>query len=377
MNRKTKSKKILVITTTPFFAPKGSALRVNSILKHLSLGGRNSIDLVAYPHGKDIKYKGVKYHRICKFFKSNNLGVGQVSFKKIFLDFFVFLKAFKLLLQSRYDIVHCEDFEAAFIGSFFHIFFRRPRYVYDLHNRVSDNMKTVGSKKVVLGIVRFVEKLVVKPFDLIILNWKQYEDDELFVNKKKFLLYDRADLGVENIKLPSKKYVAYSGNYKVYQGVEYFLRIYSKAKVFFDVVLVGNVTEGVVDLIKKLGIEQRVFCMGQLEIGKSNYVLKNSICCLIPKLSEEHRGLKIVHHVMLGKLSLASDISANRELLVDNKNALLYNSSKELIKKLEMIEKDPLIENKFEDGILETQKYISRIWSYEYFKKNYFDRLFK
>lgn len=368
-----KNKRILDISTTPFFKSKGSSLRVDAVLQYLSR--ENKVDFVTYSMGEEKKYKNVKIYRTAKFFKPE-IGVGKISFKKVVLDIFVFNISFRLMLKNRYDIVHCEDFEAAFIGRILHIFWKKPKYVYDLHNRISDNLRIVDTKDGLIKCIEKIEKWVVKCFDLVILNWRLYEKDPLFKDQKKFQLYDRANLELKKYKLPTKRYVAYSGNYNAYQGVEVFLQGYAKEPHKFDVILVGNVSDGIKDLVKYLDIEKHVFYTGFIDIRKSNYILTNAIVCLIPKISEQHRGLKIVHHVMLGKISLATNIEANRELLKDGYNALLYKDDKELDKILRKIDKGYNPEKEMKKGIEETQKSTREIWEYRYFFSNYF-RIFQ
>ena len=75
---------------------------------------------------------------------------------------------------------------------------------------------------------------------------------------------------------------------------------------------------------------------------------------------------------MLGKVSLATNIPANTEILKDGYNSVLYSNEKELIKILKDIDSGILREGSFSEGIKETQKEIEKIWSQEYFDKNYY-----
>lgn len=77
---------------------------------------------------------------------------------------------------------------------------------------------------------------------------------------------------------------------------------------------------------------------------------------------------------MLGKVSLATNISANTEILKDRYNSVLYSSDKELEKILKDIDSGKLKSGSFEKGIKDTQKRIQDIWSQEYFDKNYYEK---
>jgi glycosyltransferase involved in cell wall biosynthesis len=360
-------KKILCIVTSPYQIPKGSSLRVDSVLQKISKN--NEVDLLAYPSGKDPQYPNVKVHRV--FGHSRILfNVSEVSAKKLFLDLCVLIRAFNMMLFNHYDIVHCEDFEAASAGFALSLIFRKPKYVYDLHNTINDNLRITRKPVWFINFAKWIARMVYSRYDLIITNWNIYRNVS---KKKKFLLYDETNLNVKRIKIPTKKkYLAYAGNFQKYQGVEEFVKIYAEVNPRFDLVLVGKATKEIKSLVRRLRIEKRVHFTGMLDIEESNHILINSEMCLIPRIDGDQPGLKMIHHLMLGKISLATDIPANRELLRDGYNSILYSSKKELMKILKDIDGGKLKTKRLEEGIKETQEKIQKIWSEEYFNRNYF-----
>lgn len=359
-------KRVLDIATTPYLIPKGSSLRVDSVLKKLAKGYQ--VDFLVYPVGEDTHYDNVNIIRI-KSKKNLNLGVSEISFKKILLDLKILTKAFSLLKKNNYDVVHCEDFEAGFVGAVLSLFFHKPKYVYDLHNTIVDNLKITKKPKLLVKIFELISKFVYPRYDMIIANWEMY----MQIGKKKtFLLYDSSDIEIKKINIPTKnKYLAYSGNFKKYQGVENFVNVYGRVKPSFDLVLVGQPTEDILNLVKGLGLENKVYFTGVLGIEESNYILSKSEFCLIPRISGDQPGLKMIHHIMLGKCSLASNISANTEVLKDGYNSVLYNSEKDLEDILKDIDGENMTGKDLDIGIVETQKKINEIWSEDYFIHNY------
>ncbi|MGI6423152.1 MAG: glycosyltransferase [Candidatus Dojkabacteria bacterium] len=359
--------RILDIVTTPYLIPKGSSLRVDSVLKKLSKN--NIVDLLVYPVGKDPKYINVNVIRV-NGREDIKLGVSEISFKKLKLDLQILLKAFSLVRKNKYHIIHCEDFEAAFVGSILSLFFRKPRYVYDLHNTIVDNLRITNKPKLLINIFRLIAKFVYSRFDLIIANWKIYEN----INKKKtFLLYDESNLELKETSIPTKnRYLAYSGNFKKYQGVEEFIKVYSKVNPSYDLVLIGEFTQEISSLVERLEMKEKIHFTGVLDIERSNYILSKAMYCLIPRISGDQPSLKMIHHIMLGKPSIATDISANTEILKNGYNSLLYSTEKELITILKEIDGGKIEGRDLEKGILESQEEIREIWSQEYFDKNYF-----
>ena len=352
---------------TPYLIPKGSSLRVDSVLKKISKN--NEVDLLVYPIGENPKYENVNVIRVGRN-KNVSLGVSEISFKKLKLDLQILLKAFSLVRKNKYNIIHCEDFEAAFVGSILSFFFRKPRYVYDLHNTIVDNLRITNKSKLLIGIFRLISKFVYSRFDLIIANWKIYES---IGKKKTFLLYDESDIETKETNIPTeRKYLAYSGNFKKYQGVEEFIEVYAKVNPKYDLVLIGEFTEEIKSLVERLGMGEKIHFTGVLDIKRSNYILSKSMYCLIPRISGDQPGLKMIHHIMLGKSTIATNIPANTEILKNEYNSLLYSNEEELITILKGIDGGRIEEEDLKKGILESQEEIKKSWSQEYFDKNDF-----
>ena len=62
----------------------------------------------------------------------------------------------------------------------------------------------------------------------------------------------------------------------------------------------------------------------------------------------------MIHHIMLGKISIASRISANTEYLNDG-NSILYSNDEELLEILKDIDNGGINENDYKDVIKECQ----------------------
>lgn len=239
--------------------------------------------------------------------------------------------------------------------------------MYDLHNTIEDNLEIGKRPKALINIAKILSKWIIRGFDMVIINWSMYNDIEA---KQKFLLYDEFDIRKESIRLPTRrKYFVYSGNYKKYQGVDDFLKVFKKSNIKHDLVLVGDASEEIHRLVEKLGLNDRVHFMGLLPVTQSNYVISMADYALIPRISGKQPGLKILNHIMLDKVSIASDISANREVLKNRYNGILYSDSESLLNVLNSLSnsgrKDLL------RGIKETREKVLKNWDYDYFIKSY------
>lgn len=355
--KKKKKKKILAIACMPFYQEKGSSLRLYSVLKILS--SKYEIDLVTYSLGEDIDIKNVNIHRTPKFFKPK-IGVSKPSLKKLILDKFVFLKAFKLLLFSSkdYDILHCEDFEGAVVGMFLKKFFRKKRMVYLLHNRIVHNWEINRSSTP--SIIRYLEKKVVANSDLIVANWKMYLRSYIFNRKRIFLHYDSVDTSVKKCELPFKEYFFYAGNFEKYQGIFDFLKTYKKSKIKTPVVLAGEPSEEILDFVKKNSLEKKVKLVGRKSVQETNFLIKNSLACILPRISGLQPSMKMIHYLIWEKPVIARNIQCNLELIQDGYNGFLYNDDIELKRVLKKFEEKKNLKG-FEKGTKETKKEIFKL----------------
>ncbi len=350
-----KKKKILAIACMPIYQEKGSTLRLYSILQTLSKN--YEIDLVAYSIGTDIEIENVKIHRTPKFFKPY-IGVGRASYAKIMLDMFVFLKVLRLLTFSprKYEILHCEDFEAALLGYFLKKVFKK-RMIYVLHNRIVDNWE-ISNKKLPF-FVKPLEKKTVASSDLIISNWQMYLKDPIFLDKKMFLHYDNVEFNFEEIEIPFEKYLLYCGNFEKYQGVLDFLEIYKQSNCQIPLVLAGEPNTEVLEFLKENNLEKKVKLVGKKTIQQANFLIKNSSFCILPRIFGVQPSMKMIHYLLWEKPVIAKDISCNTELIKNNYNGFLYNNEKELKDILNTLDEKNK-EGVFKEGLKETKKEIEK-----------------
>lgn len=358
-------KNILIITTSHFFGNKGSALRIRKIAEILSK--RYKIDLISYPEKDSLVSKNIDIYPIY-----NNLNlktkVSKINFSKIYFDYCVFLKTIKLLKQKKYEIIHCEDFEAALIYSIIKPFFKKTTSIYDLHNLLSDNLEINSYPNFLISFAKFLEKIIINNFDGIISNWKLYQETEIVKKKRSFLFHDSIDSSEKQTKLPSRKiYLAYSGNYQKYQGVEKFLETFLKKDYDFDLILIGKINQEIAEMIKN---KKNIFCVGKLDIYESNHILKRAIACISPRITGKQPGMKTIHHLLLEKITIASDCEANKEIL-NQDSTLFYKNEKELEQILDSINQNKIDFKSMEPKIKKQREAFNRINSDVNFLKNY------
>lgn len=359
-------KRILFIAPSPLYLEKGSSLRMYAIAENLSK--RYSLDILTYSLGKDFSLSNTKVYRTPKWFKPK-LEVGKPTFSKIFLDLFIFCKAFSLSIKNKYDIIHCEDFEGAFIGYLISFFNTDTKLVYDLHNRVTDNLRLNSKKNSLKKISIFLEKKIVSKFDLIILNWNKYYNENIFWNKKRFLYYDKINTNVEKYPLPKEEYIIYTGNFEPYQGIKSFLNTFKEVKSNVKLVLVGPQNEDIKNFVDNNGLNNRIIFTGRLSVPKTNYLIENSLFGIVPRIAGS--SMKVIHYLIRNKPVLATNTNSNQELIKDENNGWLYSNNSQLKLLLIKILSNENEIKKLIGGVKETKKKILNIWKVNNFLREY------
>lgn len=328
------------------------------------------VDLVTYSLGREFNLDNVNVYRTTKYFKPN-LPIGKPTISKIILDSFMWVIAVRLSVVNKYDVIHCEDFEGIGIGAATSWLNSQSKYVYDLHNRILDNLYLKsGPKKLRDIIISKLERLYIKKSDLIILNWGKYLKDEVFEGKNMFLYYDPLTLEVEEADPVKGDYLIYSGNFEEYQGLQNFIPAFCKINANVKLLLVGEASDKIKQLIIDLHAENKVILTGRLSVEKTNFLIKNSVMGILPRIKGS--SMKVVHYFMSGKPVIATNTSSNRELIKDGINGYLYTSDKGLEEKLNNILANVGDVSKgLSIGVEETKEYISGIWNENNFIEQY------
>lgn len=306
--------KALVIATTPFYVEKGSSLRVLGMIKRLIKEGYE-VDLVTYPFGRDIELENLYIYRP-KITFHEKVEPGP-AITKIPQDLTLLLKSLKLCGEKEYELIQGEDFEGAMIAMLC-ASMTRSKFNYDLHNPLSENLKIHGWG-ILSHILKPIESLLYEKADLIISNWKVWEDKIKTENGVHDIvtIHDEIPDGVKPVQLPDLPYIAYSGNFEEYQGVEMLIRAFSEIKDEHEIllVLVGEPNEKIKNLAKKNEVDDKIKFFGRKSIEETTYILMNSIFCVSPRLSGNQPSMKMLHYIKAGRPILATDIECNRKIL--------------------------------------------------------------
>ena len=323
------------------------------------LKNKFEIDIITYPVGNDIHTDKLNIYRPkVKFYKKKTAGP---SLTKPLIDLFVLNEAIKLCKKNDYDLIHCEDAEAAFIGVILKKLFKK-KIISDFHNQLSENFK-IHKWNFLVPIAKVIEKFMYKNSDYIIANSDDLKNtlEQKYGLKNIDIVLDLVTNKQENpkIKLP-KNYIVYAGNCRPYQGVPLMLKSYAKFSIKYPdvpLVLIGNIDDETKNIIKSLKLEKNTIMTGILTLEKTNYVLSRSIFNLMPRVSGIQPGMKALHYMVNKTPIIATDLRCNTMFLEHLNNAYLTKPDADsFYKGMIVLMKDKNLRAKIKQNIIKTTK---------------------
>jgi glycosyltransferase involved in cell wall biosynthesis len=331
--------KILMLAPEPFFQPRGTPISVYQRIKALS-DLDHDVDLVTYHLGEDKEIKNLKISRIPNVFFIKKIKIGP-SLKKIPLDFLLFLKASRMLLRNKYDLIFSHE-EGALFGVILSKISGIP-HIYDMHSSLPQQLENFDFsrskllKRVFLGMERFILKnssaIIVICLDLL----KQVEQGgyaDKAILLENFIDFDTREFSAEEIRQKrkefasgDKKIVLYAGNFQPYQGIPLLLEAASQIiddRVVF--VLVGESPAAVErerDKAQELGIAGKVFFTGQVPPSQMPLFISLADVLVSPRLSGTNTPLKIYSFLKSGKPVVATNLWTHTQVLSDQISVLV------------------------------------------------------
>ena len=242
----------------------------------------------------------------------------------------MFIKAWKLVSNNDYDLIHAGE-EAAFFALFFKIIYRIP-YIYDLDSSIAQQ---VIEKKPYLRpfsfLFNFLEKIAVinAEINLPVCN-ALAELCKNYGSKKTVTMHDisqlknpralsngflKKELGIQ------KDILLYIGNLESYQGIDLLLESFQIASIktnLIDLVIIGGISRNIELYREKsleLGIENRVHFLGQRPFDKLDEYLAEADIIVCPRIRGLNTPMKIFPYLHSGKPVIVTDLYTHSQIL--------------------------------------------------------------
>ena len=333
--------KMLVVAPQPFFSPRGTPFSVYYralVMSELGVG----IDLLTYGAGQDIDVSGIRTIRIPRLRFLEPIPVGP-SWRKLFLDGFMFLWTFGLLAKNRYPVVHAHE-EA--------VFWCRPlrrifgfRLIYDMHSSLPqqlDNFKFTKSRLIV-RIFHALEDGCLKAADAVITICPALRDYALEsgVSPARQLLIENSIFDDVRLKQshqgPSPKgqratvkfdpmhpVILYAGTFEAYQGIEILVHAFARVvlkRPEARLLLVGGTDQQAQEYPGggqlRLGLNDTCVLTGRVSKTEALAYTQSAQVLVSPRLHGTNTPLKIYEQLASGKPLVATRIWSHTQVLDD------------------------------------------------------------
>ena len=341
--------KILMLAPQPFFEPRGTPISVYQRLKALSSLGHD-IDLLTYHVGADMPIDNVRVIRTPKIPFIKKVKIGP-SWAKPLLDFFMFIYAFILLLQNKYDVIHSHE-EASFFAMFLGRLFR-TRHLYDMHSSLPQQLENFkfGNWSFLIKIFEGFEDRVLRTCDAVITidhdlashvkqikpNIRQLVIENLPIHAESLGL-STCDLlpNCKSLNLEERMPIVYTGTFETYQGLDLLLDSMPLVKKHFPeayLIMVGgqpNQIEVLQGLMRRNHLQDDVCFVGTVPPELAMSYLDIAQILVSPRTEGTSVPLKIYSYLRSGKPIVATRLPAHTQVLDDSMAVLVEPTAEAL-----------------------------------------------
>lgn len=325
--------KILMIAPQPFFEPRGTPISVYQRLHALSQLG-HEIDLLTFPIGEDVEIPRVKIHRTVRLPFIQKVKIGP-SPAKLILDIFLFLKAMRMLLGRKYDVIHTHE-EAAFFAMLLGIVFRVP-HLYDMHSSLPKQLSNFGFGKYrpLVRLFEWLERAVFHTCSAAITIGADLEEHARSVEPDiNYIRIENVPVDVVKVdrednfeairarhEVSDRPLVVYTGNFEPYQGLDLLFAsarrvIAAHPRVVF--LIVGGEAKQIEAwrrTLPEMGLENNVIFTGTVSLHDSLDYIGAADILVSPRKDGLSVPLKLYSYMYSGKPTVATDVDAHTQIL--------------------------------------------------------------
>ncbi len=332
------SLKILLLAPQPFLEQRGTPLAVMQLLK--ALGGLgHQVDLVSYHLGEDFPLPGVRHCRALSVPGIRRVAKGM-SATKVLLDFFLFLRACRLLLQNRYDCIHGVE-EGAIIGALLAFVWRLP-LIYDMDSSIPEQLQESGSRvwggAVPVALAESLERWTINRAAVVlpvcsslaervrrVAPAKPLQLLEDIPNVEDFAADRQGELDQlrQELRLVGKRIVLYTGTFEGYQGVDLLLAaipavVENYPELVF--VLVGGEPAQLEEKRQRavaLGVERQVLILGRRPMAEMPLFMAMADILVSPRNKGTNTPMKIYAYLQSARPIVATRLPTHTQVLTD------------------------------------------------------------
>ncbi|MBN2301629.1 MAG: glycosyltransferase [Lentisphaerae bacterium] len=330
-------KKVLFISSQPFFQWRGSPIRVGFDVRVLAEAGF-AVDLLTLPIGDSKEITGVRVIRTPNLFLVKNVPIGP-SLAKAAFDVLLFFHGILLIVRNRYSVIHCVE-DAGVIGVALSRIARVP-LVFEKHSDPLSYGKG-RFRNILMKIYGRVEVFVARCAAATIGTGQGLVDQLLAMGTGRPVhhIFDipssltratpEKTAAVRNTLKhePNEMLIMFVGSFAVYQGVDLILESVAKVVSLHSnarFIIIGGTSAEIAarkKIVDAAGCSSAVSFIGKVHPDKLPNYLAAADILLSPRLAGVNTPLKILDYLKAGRAIVATDTESNR-LILDRGIALL------------------------------------------------------
>jgi len=334
-------KRVLFVSSQPFFQWRGSPIRVGFDVQALAELGFD-VDLLTLPVGEDKDIPGVRLIRVPNLFLARNVAIGPSCLKAAF-DVLLLFYGVGLVCREKYDVIHCVE-DASVPGAAL-ARIRGSRLIFEKHSDPSSYRKGL-LRNLVMSLYARLERFAVRRADAVIGTGPGLVDQarKMAPGKTVYNIFDIPSSLVEfNVATTEKireelktdesqLLITYVGSFAMYQGIDLMFQaipavVHKCPRARF--VIVGGTPQEISERKEWLRGEQAgdsVTFVGKIPPDQLPDYLCAADILLSPRLAGVNTPLKLLDYLKAGRAILATDTSANR-LILDENTAVLVEAN--------------------------------------------------
>ena len=327
--------RILMIAPEPFFEPRGTPFSEYHRIRALTALG-HTVDLVTYPFGRDVTLPGLRVFRSARPPFMRGVGIGP-SWKKLPLDFALFLTTCRRALSEKYDAVHSHE-EGGWWGVVIASMLGLP-HLYDMHSSLPQQLTNFAysRSRVIKGIFGALERFVIKRSRVVIVICPQLEEVVRGIDTAvpSVLIENapgsgdtpvegsgaaiRSALGID----PRTPVVLYTGTFEAYQGLDLLfasMRSVVAARPDTRLVLAGGRPDQIAAAraqAEAAGIGAAAIFAGQRPAEEIPAYLDAADVLVSPRSLGTNTPLKIYQYLRAGRPIVATRLLTHTQVLDD------------------------------------------------------------
>lgn len=345
------SQKILLIVPQPFFALRGSPMRVRCTAEVL-LDMGFTVDLLALPFGEDVQLPGLTVYRTPRLPWVKKVPIGP-SWSKVVYGILLSFSALRLYGRGRqYAALHGVE-EAGIIAAVLGSLSGRP-FVFDMHSHMSEQLADRGFPRAFTQLVETLEtSSIARASGVVTVSdqltaFAQAVAPSIPVESIQDVPLDSSTSVVDwKVEQYRKQFspsggpiLVYTGNFEEYQGVELLVRAFarllqSSSNPAPSLVLVGGGSpqedpqrSSLEALASELGICSQVFFQGQQPVEEMGNFMAVADVLVSPRITGGNTPLKIYSYMVSDRPIVATRISSHVQVL-DESMALLCDPTEQ------------------------------------------------